>query len=191
MRLLAAFDCITRATIPTLAWPKTSTNLSLADGPECWQISRAAAKRLANRLLYMDTNVQTEDVIQQKTRELCETIVRQPEFQAIRRQMESFMADAKAQKQYETLGEISQQLRQKQQQGKELSPAEISAFDTERDAFFASPVGKGFVDAQEAMHHIQDEVNQLVSKTFELGRVPTAEELDSHGSCGHGCGCHH
>jgi cell fate (sporulation/competence/biofilm development) regulator YlbF (YheA/YmcA/DUF963 family) len=142
-------------------------------------------------IIYMDTTVQTEDVIQQKTRELCEVIVRQPQFQAIRRQMESFLADAKAQQQYESLGEKSHQLRQKQQQGLQLSPAEIDSFDTERDAFFNNPIGKGFVDAQEAMHHIQDEVNQLVTKTFELGRVPTAEELESQGSCGHGCGCHH
>jgi hypothetical protein len=40
------------------------------------------------------------------------------------------------------------------------------------------------------MQHIQDEVNQFVSKTFELGRVPSAEDLEG-GSCGPGCGCHH
>jgi hypothetical protein len=72
----------------------------------------------------------------------------------------------------------------------ELAAAEISAFDKEREAFFSNPVGNGFVDAQEAMHHIQEEVNQFVSKTFELGRVPSAEDLEG-GSCGSGCGCHH
>jgi hypothetical protein len=29
-----------------------------------------------------------------------------------------------------------------------------------------------------------------VTKTFELGRVPSEEDLQE-GSCGHGCGCHH
>jgi hypothetical protein len=72
----------------------------------------------------------------------------------------------------------------------ELAPAEISAFDTEREAFLSNPLAKGFVDAQEAAHHVQQEVNQYLSKTFELGRVPSAEELEG-GSCGHGCGCHH
>jgi cell fate (sporulation/competence/biofilm development) regulator YlbF (YheA/YmcA/DUF963 family) len=138
----------------------------------------------------MQTNVQTEDVVLQKTLELCEAIVQQPQFQSIRQQVDSFMADAKAQQQYESLNEKGRNLHHKQQQGLELAPAEISEFDSERDAFFRNPVAKGFVDAQEAMHHIQEQVNQYVSKTFELGRVPAAEEMES-GSCGSGCGCHH
>ncbi len=138
----------------------------------------------------METNVQTEDVVLQKTRELCEAIVQQPQFQSIRQQVDSFMADAKAQEQYDSLSEKGRQLHHKQQQGLELAPAEISAFDAEREAFFRNPVARGYVDAQEAMHHIQEEVNQFVSKTFELGRVPSAEDLES-GSCGSGCGCHH
>jgi len=46
------------------------------------------------KLNSMETNVQTEDVVLQKTRELCETIVQQPQFQSIRQQVDSFMADA-------------------------------------------------------------------------------------------------
>jgi cell fate (sporulation/competence/biofilm development) regulator YlbF (YheA/YmcA/DUF963 family) len=138
----------------------------------------------------METNVQTENVILQKTKELCEAIAQQPEFQNIRQQVDSFMADSAAQQQYESLSEKGRQLHHKQQQGLELAPAEISAFDAEREAFFRNPVAKGFVDAQEAMHHIQEEVNQFVSKTFELGRVPCAEDLEG-GSCGSDCGCHH
>src|SRR5277367_4813086 len=103
----------------------------------------------------METNVQTEDVIIQKTRELCETIVSQPEFQSIRRQVDAFMADAKAQQQYESLSELGRQLHHKQHEGKELTQAEISAFDAQRDALLRNPVAKGFVDAQEAMHHVQ------------------------------------
>src|ERR1700722_12006679 len=98
----------------------------------------------------METNVQTEEVVLQKTRELCEAIVQQPEFQSIRRQVDSFMADAKAQQQYESLSEKGRHLQHKQQQGVELSPSEISAFDTEREAFFRNPVGKGVVEAEEA-----------------------------------------
>jgi cell fate (sporulation/competence/biofilm development) regulator YlbF (YheA/YmcA/DUF963 family) len=138
----------------------------------------------------METNVQTEDAILQKTRELCETIVQQSEFRSIRKQVDLFMADAKAQQQYESLSEKGRQLHHKQHQGEQLAPAEISAFDKEREALLRNPVSKGFVDAQEAMHHMQEEISQLLSKTFELGRVPSAEDLES-GSCGSGCGCHH
>ena len=138
----------------------------------------------------METIVQTEGIILQKTRELCESIVQQPEFQSIRQQVDSFMADPKAQQMYESLSEKGRHLQHKQQQGLQLAPAEISAFDAEREAFFGNPVAKGFVDAQEVMQHMQEEIQQYVSKTFELGRVPTAEDLEG-GSCGHGCGCHH
>ena len=100
------------------------------------------------------------------------------------------MADAKAQQQYESLSEKGRHLHHQQQQGLELAPAEISAFDAEREAFFRNPVARGFAEAQEAMHHIQERVSQFVGKTFELGRVPSAEELESS-SCGSGCGCHH
>lgn len=146
--------------------------------------------QVAKTHLFMQTNVQAGDVILQKTRELCEAIIKQPEFQTIRRQMDSFMADEKAQQAYESLSEKGRHLQHKQSQGLELSQTEIDAFDSERAAFFKNPVAKGFVDAQEAMHHIQGEVTAYVSKTFELGRVPTAEDLES-GGCGHGCGCHH
>jgi cell fate (sporulation/competence/biofilm development) regulator YlbF (YheA/YmcA/DUF963 family) len=138
----------------------------------------------------METNVQTEDIILQKTRELCETIVQQPQFQNIRRQVDSFMSNPQAQQQFESLSEKGRHLQHKQQQGVQLSEAEISAFDKEREALFSNPVAKDFVDAQEAMHHIQSGINQYLTKTFELGRVPTSEDLDS-GSCGHGCGCQH
>jgi cell fate (sporulation/competence/biofilm development) regulator YlbF (YheA/YmcA/DUF963 family) len=157
---------------------------------ECWQVKRAAARASCKLTDFMETTVQTEDVVLQKTRELCEAIVQQPQFQSIRQQVDSFMADAKAREQYESLSEKGRQLHHKQQQGLELAPAEISAFDAEREAFFRNPVARGFADAQEAMHRIQEAVSQFVSKTFELGRVPSAEDLES-GSCGSGCGCHH
>ena len=132
---------------------------------------------------------QTDSVILQKTRELCETIIKQPEFQAIRRQMDIFQADNTAQALYKNLSEKGQYLQHKQQQGLQLEEAEIAAFDKERDAFFNNPVAKGFVDAQKTMHDMTEEVQQYVSKTFELGRVPKEEDFDN-GSCGSGCGCH-
>jgi cell fate (sporulation/competence/biofilm development) regulator YlbF (YheA/YmcA/DUF963 family) len=138
----------------------------------------------------METNTINGELVRQKTRELCQAIVEQPEFDAIRKSVESFMADPQAQVQYQTLSEKGRQLHQKQEQGIALDSAEIAAFDSERAAFFRNPVAKDFVEAQQHMHEMQDEVAQIVSKTFELGRVPSHEDLEG-GSCGHGCGCHH
>ena len=70
-----------------------------------------------------------------------------------------------------------------------LEPAEISKFEQERDALLKNPVAVGFLDAQEEMHELQHLVQKHVGKTIELGRIPTADDLDG-GSCGQGCGCH-
>ncbi len=137
----------------------------------------------------MQTTIE-ESTVTQKTRELCEAILEQPEYQAARKNIEAFLADDKSRAQYDGLTLKGQALQQKQQQALPLTGEEISTFEKERDALLANPVARGFLDAQEQMHEFQETVNKLLSKTLELGRVPGAEELDS-GGCGSGCGCHH
>lgn len=131
-----------------------------------------------------------ESVIVQKTRELCQTILDQPQYQTIRQQIESFMGNDEVKLQYQLLNERGEYLRHKQQQGLQLTDDEISEFEQQREGFLNNPVARGFLDAQHEMHQVQESVGQYVSKTFELGRVPGPEDFDS-GSCGHGCGCHH
>jgi cell fate (sporulation/competence/biofilm development) regulator YlbF (YheA/YmcA/DUF963 family) len=135
-------------------------------------------------------HTQNNGTLVQKTRELCETILKQPEFQAIRANMDKFMADQQAQQMYQDLSEKGQYLQHKQQQGVQLENAEIEAFEKQRETFFNNPVAKNFVEAQQQMHEMQDEVNKYLSKTFELGRLPEEKDFEG-GSCGSGCGCHH
>ena len=137
----------------------------------------------------MQTTIE-ETAITQKTRELCEAILEQPEYQAARKNIEAFHADDKSRAQYDGLMTKGQALQQKQQMSLPLTGEEIATFEKERDALMANPVARGFLDAQEQMHEFQETVNKLLSKTIELGRVPAAEEMDS-GGCGSGCGCHH
>ncbi len=135
---------------------------------------------------------QTDDAVRQKTLDLCEAIVSQPKFLSIRERMDAFMADARAQQHYQSLSEKGRALHERQHQGVALDASEVAEFDKERDAFLANPVAKNFIEAQEEMHEMQQEVQQIVSKTFELGRVPGEADLqEEEGSCGHGCGCHH
>ena len=131
-----------------------------------------------------------ESVITQKTRELCQTILDQPEVQTILRQVESFMSNEEAKTQYQLLSEKGEFLQHKQQQGLPLSNEEIADFEQRREALFNNPVARGFLDAQQEMHKMQDSLGQYVAKTFELGRVPSPDDFPS-GSCGSGCGCHH
>jgi hypothetical protein len=40
-----------------------------------------------------------------------------------------------------------------------------------------NPVASGFLDAQEELHAIQNSIQKQITKTLELGRLPTAEDL--------------
>ena len=131
----------------------------------------------------MSTKVET------KSRELCEAILEHLQTGGIKQRIDTFLADATARGAYESLMSKGQALQEKQHGGQVLEPAEISAFEKERDALLKNPVAASFLDAQEEMHDLQHQLQKQIAKTVELGRVPAAEDL-AEGSCGHGCGCH-
>lgn len=124
-----------------------------------------------------------------KTKELCEALVQEPEFQALRKRVEVFLADEPTRGKYDVLMMKGDGLQQKQQLGLQISEEEIEEFEKLRATLMSNDVAREFLEAQRAMHKMQESVNQYVSKTFELGRVPEPEDMD-HG-CGGGCGCHH
>lgn len=128
--------------------------------------------------------------IEIKTQELCEAILEQIHTGDIRKRIDAFLADTNARGQYEALMSKGQSLQEKQHHGQTLEPAEISAFEQDREALLKNPVASGFLDAQEEMHELQGGVQKRIAKTIELGRVPGADDL-AEGSCGSGCGCHH
>jgi cell fate (sporulation/competence/biofilm development) regulator YlbF (YheA/YmcA/DUF963 family) len=107
----------------------------------------------------------------------------------VRQRIDTFLSDATARGQYESLMSQGQKLQEKQHSGQVLDPAEIAAFEKDRDSLLKNSVASGFLDAQEEMHDLQHSVQKFVAKTIELGRLPVAEDL-AEGSCGHGCGCH-
>jgi cell fate (sporulation/competence/biofilm development) regulator YlbF (YheA/YmcA/DUF963 family) len=127
--------------------------------------------------------------IEEKTQELCAAIVAQPEMIAIRGRIDSFMADTDARGKYEALMNKGRELQEKQHHGQPLPPAEIAAFEKDRETLLKNPVATGFLDAQEQLHTIQSSIQKRISKTIELGRLPVAADLEE-GSCGEGCGCH-
>lgn len=132
-----------------------------------------------------------ESVVIQKTKELCQAILDQPEIRAMRKDIETFMANDQARTQYEALMTQGEMLHEKQHAGTPLDEKEVAEFEKMRKSFLANPVARGFLDAQEEMQKVHKSVSQYVSKTFELGRVPEESDL-GEGSCGHGgCGCHH
>ena len=135
------------------------------------------------------TTTATDNAVIEKTRELCQTILDQPEYQKIRQQVDAFFENEQAQAAYQTLSSKGESLQHKQEQRLPLSGEEIADYEAQREQFFANPIARDFMGAQQAIHKMQETVTQHVAKTFELGRVPNAEDFEA-GSCGSGCGCH-
>jgi cell fate (sporulation/competence/biofilm development) regulator YlbF (YheA/YmcA/DUF963 family) len=127
--------------------------------------------------------------VESKTTELCHAILEEIQSGGIRQRIDTFLADTSARGQYESLMSRGQTLQDRQHGGQALDPAEIAAFEKDRDALLKNPVAASFLDAQEEMHEIQHVVKKMVGKEIELGRIPTAEDL-AEGGCGNGCGCH-
>jgi cell fate (sporulation/competence/biofilm development) regulator YlbF (YheA/YmcA/DUF963 family) len=131
-----------------------------------------------------------ETAVIQKTKELCQTILDQPNMRSIRQRIDAFMGDEKTRSQYENLVNKGQALQQKQQNSQTLTGEEIADFEQHRDELLRNPVARGFIDAQEELHQVKHSVHQYVNKTLELGRMPTEDEIN--GGCGSGgCGCSH
>ena len=131
-----------------------------------------------------------ETAVLNKTKELCQVILDEPNMRGIRQRVDAFMNDDQAQALYDGLVAKSQALQQKQELSIQPTGEEMADFEQHRTALFSNPVARGFLDAQEEMHNVQETVHRYVVKTLELGRLPTDEEMN-HGSCGHGCGCAH
>jgi cell fate (sporulation/competence/biofilm development) regulator YlbF (YheA/YmcA/DUF963 family) len=132
-----------------------------------------------------------ENAITRKTRELCQTILDEPNMQALRQRIDDFMADEQTRARYDGLITKGQALQQKQQMSTPLTGEEISDFEQHRDSLLKNPVARGFLDAQQELHGVKESIQKYVSKTLELGRLPSEEELASD-CCGHdGCGCGH
>ncbi len=149
-------------------------------------------------------NQAQEETVLAKTRELCQALLDQPPVAQACQQVTAFMADPQARALYEDIITRGQAMQEKQQSGQVSSPRELSEFETDRDQLLANPVARGFLDARELMHELHHKINAHVSKLFELGRVPTAEDFasaccggrgdDCCGDEGHdepGCGCRH
>lgn len=135
-----------------------------------------------------------DSAVMTRTKELCEAIASDSEYQDLLKSVETFLDDDGARMQYQSVHEKGEELNQKQGAGLELSDAEIAAFESAREALMVNPVAKAFLDAQNSLHSVQSAIGKYVGMTLELGRVPGADDFKSEGGCcggggGGGCGC--
>lgn len=130
-----------------------------------------------------------ENTITQRTLDLCQAIVEQPDFLALKQKFDAFMLDEALKFRYQQLNDLGQLLQMKQADGLELKPEEIAQFESLREEFLGNSTAQGFLDAQQQMQQLHQAVGKLIDKTFELGRRPTEEDLQDGSCCGGGCGC--
>jgi len=126
--------------------------------------------------------------VEQKTHELCQAIVNLPNFPTIKQRIDAFMADELLKFKFQMVNERSNLLQMKQQSGGEITNEEIAAFEVLRDEFLANEVAKNFLEAQQQMSKMQDQILRFFSKTFELGRAATTEDAYEGTCCDSDCG---
>jgi len=136
-------------------------------------------------------SVAESPVLLVKVRDLCESILADPGYQSLMRQVDDFFDDDDAREHYRQATELGQALQQKQRMGVELDSAEVGEFERHREAVVADPVTRRFLDAQNALGELQSSLSAWIGKTIELGRLPDPDELESGGCCSGSCGCHH
>lgn len=132
--------------------------------------------------------------IASKTTELCEQITQDPNFKKLHADVEQFLGDDAAKLQYQNVHQTGEALHGKQQAGIEIDSEEIKNFEDLRDALLTNPIAADFINAQRSLEAMQKEISSYLNITFELGRVPSREEVEeanNAGGCcgGGGCGC--
>ncbi len=128
------------------------------------------------------------EVLDQRIRELCEAIVAQEGFADLHRKTDAFLRDEGAKYQFSILNDVGGYLQQKQALGAELSEDEVGHYEGLRKAALEKSVIVEFAEAQQGVQGIQDRILRMVSKTFEVGRVPVHEDFSDE-TC-QSCGTH-
>jgi cell fate (sporulation/competence/biofilm development) regulator YlbF (YheA/YmcA/DUF963 family) len=135
-----------------------------------------------------------EEAIFEKTRELCALILAQPKLKDWPQNLRAFMADPDSQEQYRSVSRRGRELHDRQINGGALTADEIDGFEQSRNALLENQVARAFIETQGDLNQVQELVNRVISKSFELARVPERDELccgDGDCDCGDGgCGCH-
>ena len=133
----------------------------------------------------MDTEVKDPPIVA-KTKELCATLLEQPEVKAMVGDINAFIANEELRSRYDVLTMQGEALAQRQQLGLNIEQDEMEKFEKERDEWMANELSQKFLNAQKRMQSLQDQIHQYVSKSFELGRVPESHDIDY---CCNDCDC--
>lgn len=130
--------------------------------------------------------------IGEKVRELCEALLNDEVVIEARNRVEAFLSDPEAAAGYAKLARRNEELQYKEMSGQPVTEAEAAEFESLRDEVFRQPAVQEFARARGALQEVQSFVMAYVSRTLELGRIPSDRDFAGEDEgCGHGCGCHH
>ena len=137
----------------------------------------------------METTLSPNSAVLDKTRELCSLILQSGEYTENVSKIETFFKDEDAQASYREFASLGEELQQKQQAGS-LNDEDIAGYESKLKALKTDPVTGGFMEAEEKLNGIVQQISKYVGKTLELGKLPDPEDLEDSGCCNSGgCGC--
>jgi len=134
-------------------------------------------------------SVTPQELVQQKTLELCQAIAQLPGFGETHQKMQAFLEDELIKFEFQMVNNRVQLLTEKQAAGLQVTPEEIKDLEEFRDATLGKEVARNFIAAQAEFEAIQKLVYPMLTKTFELGRVPAPEDFYND-LCDSSCGLH-
>lgn len=138
-----------------------------------------------------DDDVKPRLDLGEKIRELCEAILQDESVIDARNRVERFLQNPEATRGYAMLANLGETLHQKQSAGEEITEEEAERFESLRSQVLGDKAVQEFAEARNTLQEIEGMVTAFVSRTMELGRVPTdADFAPQGGSCGPSCGCH-
>jgi len=140
-------------------------------------------------LTIMEIDIKSpKELFEEKIRELCQSVADHKDFPEMCAHIKAFMEDEKAKFEYQMLNELGGMLQQKQAMGGEITDEEAGKFESLRDSFTNNPTAMNFMKTQERLQLIQEHILRHVQRTFEMGRVPTVEEMQEGMCCDDRCG---
>lgn len=123
--------------------------------------------------------------LNQKVLSLCEFLASDAGFADAQEQIKKFEADESAQEAYGAWQSTASEMQHRyQSEGIKPSAKELADLEELQNKVGENPVAASFVEANDSMNDMFNTVLKTVQKTFQLGRVPTEEEMSE--CCGSG-----
>jgi cell fate (sporulation/competence/biofilm development) regulator YlbF (YheA/YmcA/DUF963 family) len=117
-------------------------------------------------------------------RELCFEMVDRPGFVAHRKSIEVFMASPEARELFEKATDLQISIRDRQEEGEIIPEDELDTFEELRSQLLDNDIARAFLEAQEDLKNTEALLHLYVTRTLQLGKLPTEEELMPEGGCG-------